>query len=316
MKTALVIGAGGQDGTLLARWLQQRGDEVVCVDQGRTWSTTAGVWEATDILQPSQVLSLIAKTKPAECYYLAAFHHSAEDAGLQSGDAVLFEKSYAIQVRGLIHVLEAIAQASPATRLFYAASSHVFGSPPTQVQNETTPMNPEGIYGITKAAGIHCCRYFRRERGVFASAGILYNHESHLRPPGFLSQKIVRGVLAFQQDKSRRLTLGDLGATVDWGYAPDYIDAMTRILRLDTPDDLIVATGIPHTVAEFLQIACEIAKVDWQECVITQPGLLKKKPAILIGDSSKLLRLTGWQPTLSFREMIEKLLEYARSGKS
>jgi len=316
VKTSLVIGAGGQDGTFLIELLARRGDKVVGVDQNKVWSAPAENWEAVDILKPEQVLSLLHKTQPAECYYLPAFHHSAEDASLLAGDPQLFERSYAIHVRGLIHFLHAIAQTSKHTRLFYAASSHVFGSPSVQPQDESTPLNPENVYGITKTMGIHCCRHFRRELGVFAAAGILYNHESHLRTAQFLSQKIVRGVLAFQKDKSKRLVLGDLNAVVDWGYAGDYAEAMTRVLGHATPEDFVVATGEPHTVVEFLQITCEIAGVDWRECAVTDASLLKKKPVVLVGDSGNLRRLTGWQPKTSFRSMIEKMLEHARKTNS
>jgi GDPmannose 4,6-dehydratase len=312
VKTCLVIGAGGQDGTFLAELLARRGDQVVCVSRSKVWSTPAENWDAVDILNQQQVLSLIQKTRPAECYYLPAFHHSAEDAGLSSEVSELFERSYDVHVRGLIYFLRAIAKTSPQTKLFYAASSHVFGSPTVQPQNESTPLNPENIYGITKTMGIHCCRHFRNELGVFAAVGILFNHESHLRPAKFLSQKIVRGVLAFQRDKSKRLVLGDLSATVDWGYAADYAEAMTRILSHAWPEDFVVATGEPHTVGEFLQIACEIAGVDWRECVVTDSSLLKKKSALLIGDSGKLRRLTGWQPRVSFREMIGLMMKAAR----
>jgi GDPmannose 4,6-dehydratase len=311
VKSSLVVGAGGQDGTLLCQLLRRRGDQVIGVDSRQPSAVEGVIWDQTDILQRGQVAALVQRTKPDECYYLAAFHHSAEDAELKSGDAVLYEKSHAVHVQGLIHFLDAIAHTSPATRLFYAASSHVFGSPATQPQNESTPMTPENIYGITKAAGVQCCRFFRKEHEVFASVGILYNHESHLRPPTFLSQKIVRGVRAFKADSSRRFELGDLSATVDWGYAPDYVDAMARILGHAAPEEFILATGVPHTVGDFLQTTCELAGVDWRQCASSKPGLLKKKSVLLIGDSSKLRRLTGWQPSVSFRGMIEKLLEYA-----
>jgi len=311
VKTSLIIGASGQDGTFLSELLARRGDKVVSVDQNKIWSSPAENWGAVDILKPEQVLSLLQKTQPVECYYLPAFHHSAEDASLLPGDPQLFEKSYAIHVRGLIHFLHAIAQVSKHTRLFYAASSHVFGSPGRQPQDESTPLNPENVYGITKTMGIHCCRHFRGELGVFAAAGILYNHESHLRPAQFLSQKIVRGVLAFQKDRTKKLVLGDLDAIVDWGYAGDYAEAMARILGHAMPEDFVVATGEPHTVRDFLQIACEIAGVDWRACAVTDAGLLKKKPVVLVGDSGKLRRLTGWQPQVSFRGMIEIMLKAA-----
>ena len=312
MKTSLVIGASGQDGTFLIELLAHRGDKIVGVDQNKVWSAPAENWDAVDILNQQEVLALVKKTQPAECYYLPAFHHSAEDASLLSGDPQLFDRSYAVHVRGLIHFLHAIAQTSRHTRLFYAASSHVFGSPSVQPQDESTPLNPENIYGITKTMGIHCCRHFRLELGVFAAASILYNHESHLRPAKFLSQKIVRGVLAFQRDKSKRLVLGDLNAVVDWGYAGDYAEAMTRILGHATPEDFVVATGKPHTAGEFLQIACNISGVDWRDCAVTDSSLLKKKSVLLVGDSSKLRRLTGWQPRVSFPEMIGIMMKAAR----
>jgi GDPmannose 4,6-dehydratase len=312
VKTSLVIGAGGQDGTFLTELLARRGDKVVAVDQNKVWSAPPENWDAVDILNPQEVLALVKKTQPAECYYLPAFHHSAEDASLSSGDPSLFERSYAIHVRGLIHFLHAIAQASKHTRLFNAASSHVFGSPAVQPQDESTPLNPENIYGITKTMGIHCCHHFRGELGVFAATGILYNHESPLRPAKFLSQKIVRGVLAFQKDKTKQLVLGDLDATVDWGYAGDYAEAMTRILGHATPEDFVVATGEARTVREFLQITCKIAGVDWRECAVTDSSLLRKKSALLVGDSGKLRRLTGWRPKTSFPEMIEIMMKAAR----
>lgn len=316
MRTSLVIGAGGQDGILLADLLARRGDQVICVGHRKTWRAPTEELAAVDILQPEPVFSLIKKTRPHECYYLPAFHHSAEDAGLRLDDLQLFEHSHAVHVRGLLHFLNGIAQANLPTRLFYAASSHVFGTPEIEPQNESTPLNPENVYGITKATGIHCCRHFRRERGVFAATGILFNHESHLRPVKFLSQKIVHGVLTFQKDNTKKLALGDMGAVVDWGYAGDYVEAMTRILNHTLPEDFIVATGEPHTVGEFLQTACEIVGVDWQQCAVTNAGLLKKKPVRLIGDSTKLRRLTGWQPKISFRKMVEEMLEHARKNGS
>ncbi len=302
LKTALIVGAGGQDGFYLTELLQQRGYTVT----GLTRKT------GPDIGSREQVFALMAQLKPNECYYLAAFHHSAEDKEIESNDSLLFERSYAVHVQGLLHFLEAIHRLSPGTRLFYAASSHIFGTPLEQPQNEATPLEPQGVYGITKTAGIHCCRYFRRERGVFASVGILYNHESPRRPVKFLSQKIVRGVLAFQKDSSQRLTLGDLSATVDWGFAPDFVDAMSRILAHLVPDDFIVSTGVPHTVEDFLRVACDYVGVNWRECVQTRPGLLTKKSVMLLGDNTKLRRATGWQPSVSFEQMIHLLIDDAR----
>ena len=302
MKTAVIVGAGGQDGFYLTELLQKRNYAV-------TGLTRDG---GTDVLKRDDVFALMERVKPDECYYLAAFHHSSEDTELRSDDSLLFERSYAVHVQGLLHFLDAIAHVLPKTKLFYAASSHIFGAPATQPQTELTPLEPTGVYGITKTMGIHCCRYFRRERGVFAAVGILYNHESPRRATKFLSQKIVRGVVAFQKDNSKRVVLGDLAATVDWGYAPDYAEAMTRILAQPAADEYIVATGQPHTVEDFLRTACESAGVNWRDCVETKPGLLTKKSVLLVGDSAKLQRATGWKPTVSFEQMVRLLVEDAR----
>jgi GDPmannose 4,6-dehydratase len=302
VKSAVIVGAGGQDGFYLSELLAKRGYAVT----GLTRQS------ATDILKRADIFALLERLKPDEVYYLAAFHHSAEDKELEGNDSLLFEKSYAVHVQGLLHFLDAIAHVSPKTRLFYAASSHIFGVPAEQPQTEATPLNPTGVYGITKTMGIHCCRYFRSERGVFASVGILYNHESPRRAPKFLSQKIARGVLTFQKDRTRRITLGDLSATVDWGYAPDYVDAMTRVLALPQSDEFIFATGQTYTVEDMLRIACEHVGVDWREAAQAKPGLLTKKPVLLVGDSSKLRQATSWKPTVNFEQMIRLLVDAAR----
>jgi GDPmannose 4,6-dehydratase len=306
VKTAVIVGAGGQDGFYLTELLRERAYAVTAVTRE----------SGPNILKRDDVFALIERTKPDECYYLAAFHHSSEDKELQSNDSLLFERGYAVHVQGLLYFLDAIAHLSPKTKLFYASSSHVFGVPATQPQTELTPLGPTGVYGITKTMGTHCCRYFRRERGVFAAVGILYNHESPRRPAKFLSQKIVRGVLRFQKDNAQRIVLGDLNAAVDWGYAPDYAEAMTRILAQPVSDEFIIATGQPHTVEDFLRAACEYAGVNWRDCVQTRPGLLTKKPVVLMGDSGKLRRATGWKPSVSFEEMVCRLIDAARSTQT
>src|ERR1043165_3785329 len=162
VKTSLVIGAGGQDGSFLVELLQRRGDTVVSLSRSGVKSAPPMDLPATDILSRDQVFELVRRLKPDEIYYLAAYQHSSEDVELQSNDSLMFERSYAVNTTGVIHFLDAVAQTSPTTRLFYAASSHIFGAPATQPQTELTPMNPESVYGITKPAGIHACRHFRR----------------------------------------------------------------------------------------------------------------------------------------------------------
>ena len=227
-----------------------------------------------DILDAASVEQLIEKFLPDEVYYLAAFHHSAEQKLEETRE--LFEKSFAVQVSGLLNFLEAIRRKSAETRLFYASSARVFGLPQHVPQDETTPVAPDCAYGITKAAGMGCVRYYRRTHSLFAASGILYNHESVFRSPLFVTQKIVRAAVAIKSGHQTKLALGDLDAVVDWGYAPDYVDAMVRMLAMPEPQDFVVATGEPHTVREFAEIAFGLLGLEWERHVEVAPDLISR----------------------------------------
>jgi GDPmannose 4,6-dehydratase len=312
MRSALVIGAGGQDGRLLAHLLLGRGYAV------RGWTrnepATPVPCECTliDILQPASVETELRKLPADEIYYLAAFHHATEDTVEQSA-AELLRRSFNVHVLGLLNVLEAMEECCPQARLFYAASSHVFGTPVAEWQNEQTPLLPTSAYGISKAAGIQCCQFYRRQRGIFAATGILFNHESPLRKPSFLSQKIVRGAWRARHDPAYRLRLGDLEARVDWGYAPDYVDAMFRILQLAEASDFVVASGEVHTVREFAQAAFGALGLDCRRHVETDARLLNRVSHTLRGDSDKLRAATGWSPSVSFVELVARLMREAKA---
>ena len=260
-----------------------------------------------DICQANQVNELVQGLKPDEIYHLAAFHHSSQDDF--SDSAAVLESSYQVHVLSLFTFLEAVRVYSPGTKLFYAASSHIFGHPASTPQDELTPINPISLYGITKAAGLFLCRKYRSQHNLFASAGILYNHESPLRAEKFVSQKIIQGVLRIQQQLSDQLALGDLGAEADWGFAPDYVSAMHRILQNPNADDFIVATGIRHSVADFVKEAFSQAGLDWEKYVRQQKGLLNRQTGALIGNPAKLSNATGWRPSVSFSEMISIMLQ-------
>ncbi|NRQ35800.1 GDP-mannose 4,6-dehydratase [Nonomuraea sp. NN258] len=286
MATSLVVGAYGQDGTLLRELLARRGDDVVAVGRGDA-----------DITRGEEVSGLVKEVAPDEVYLLAAVQGSAQDAPSDP------RASYEVNVLPVTYFAESLLAHAPAARLFYAASSHVFGEPDTPVQDESTPLRPTTLYGITKAAGLLHCRAYRRQ-GLFVSAGILYNHESPLRRPDFVSRKIVRAAARGEQ-----VTLGSLAATVDWGHAPDYVAAMAAILRAPEPDDFVVATGEPHTVGEFAAIAFGLAGLDWRDHVREDPAVLRRNGGPLIGDASRLRAATGWRPTVNFPDMVRHLLE-------
>src|SRR5581483_8894819 len=253
MKRAVIVGSEGQAGRILFDQLAGTGAAVLGIGSNRTRSTTPDSPVGIDITNRSEVLETVRAWQPDEIYYLAAYHHSSEDK--TGDDAELFERSFEVHVCGLIHFLEAMKQHAPDARLFYAASSLVFGTPSHSPQNEDTPLAPQCVYGITKVAGIHSCRFYRESHDLHVSVGILYNHESPLRRAGFVSQKIVRAAIAIARGSREKLVLGDLSARVDWGYAPDFTEAMQRIVRLTEPDDYIIATGEAHSVQEFVEIA-------------------------------------------------------------
>ncbi len=296
MKPALVIGHRGQDGRLLMERFAREGREAVGV--GR---------QECDILSRAAVADLVKRVQPGEIYYLPAYHHSSEEK-VQIDDSELLRRSYEVHVGGLSHFLEAMKAHSPRSRLFYAATSHVFGNSGIPLQDEKTPFNPPNIYGLTKVAGIHTCRFYRTVHGVFAAAGILYNHESRYRRETFVSQKIIRAALRVQEGASDPIVLGDLSARVDWGYAPDYVDAMVRMLALPEPDDFVVATGEARSVMEFVECAFGQLGLEWRPYVRENSTLITKGISMLCGNADKLRKLTGWEPTVTFAEMVSLLL--------
>jgi GDPmannose 4,6-dehydratase len=253
--------------------------------------------------------AFIREKAPSHVFYLAAHHHSSQDK--LGAEPELWRQSAEVQILGLVHVLEALRRHVPNARLFYASSSHVFGNPSETPQTERTALAPDNVYGITKVAGHHACRLYRERDGLFTSVGILYNHESMHRDDKFLSKKIVNGALAISRGQLQELVLGDLSASVDWGYAPDYVDAMVRLLALPEPDDYIIATGQPHTVRDFVRIAFDELGLESEKYVRENPALVRRSDRRLVGDAGKLRRETGWKPSVSFEEMVRLLTRQA-----
>ena len=307
MKKAIIVGCQGQDGRLLSGYLLKRKYQVIGLDQDSIEGLGIEEISPVNIKNQDDVSRLIQELKPDEVYYLAAFHHSSQSRQEQSDD--LFRLSFEVHVLGLVNFLEAIRQYSPQTRLFYAASSHIFGDPKQRVQDETTAVNPGCCYGITKAAGVFLCRLYRKEHGIFACVGILYNHESALRQPEFISKKIITGAVNIKNGKQEKLLIGDLGAQIDWGYAPDYVEAMHRIMNCKIPDDFIVATGVKHSVLDFIKTAFGCLNLDWKKYVVQDKSIITKKNFCRMGDARKLRKITGWKPSVDFIEMVKLLVE-------
>ncbi len=308
MRNALIVGASGQDGRLLTGRLLERGHQVCGWIHRQPVTALLCPSLEVDLLDARAVAQTLEAQQPDEIYYLAAYHHSTEDSVEPASE--LAKLSFEIHVDGLRHVLAAVQAVSPKTRLFYAASSHVFGQSEKSLKDERSPFSPSSPYGASKAAGIDCCRSYR-EKGVYAATGILFNHESPLRKTSFLSQRVVQGALRARRDPTFKLLLGDLDAQTDWGYAPDYVDAMVRILELPISDDFVIATGRLHTVREFVALAFQAVGLDWTQHVETDARLLKRKAMACCGDSSKLKAATSWAPTVTFTQMVAKLVSEA-----
>lgn len=311
MKTALVVGSSGQDGTLLTRQLVAAGVAVVGVARsGVTRTGRAQEALSVQLLELGSVLNLISAVQPDAVFYLAAFHHSSEEK-VEPPPPLVLKQSWDVHVHGFANVLEAIAQRAPSARVFFAASSHVFGVPPNDIQNERTPFAPTSLYGITKVAGVELARFYRR-RGLHVSTGLLYNHESPLRADKFVSQRIAGGAVeaarAVQRGQPYKLELGNLSAVVDWGWAPDYVDAMRRIVGHEMPDDYVIATGQPHTIADFCRIAFGAVGLDAAQYVNERRERLSREPPKLVGDISRLRSATGWEPSITFAEMVGLLV--------
>ena len=302
-RKAIIVGSNGQDGQLLAKHLTYKNYELTLLSRLNF-----------DITNVFDVSNIIEDVMPDEIYFLAAYHHSAED--IHEPDNLIFKKSFEINVTALSHFLDSIVKINPKARLFYASSSHIFSDYNGEIQNENTIKNPGNIYAISKHAGMMACGYYRERKKVFASCGILYNHESSVRSPNFLSRKVTKAAVEIKRKWKEKLILGNLDARVDWGYAPDYVDAMHRILQSDMAADYIVASGELHTVRQLVEIAFTHVGLDYRNHVLEQDGLVSKSFETRVGDPSRLIRDTGWQPTISFEEMIRQLVDTEMNERS
>lgn len=260
-----------------------------------------------DILDRAQVATCLAEFRPAEIYYLCA-HHGAAESGA-AGPQQTYRRCHETHVAGWLNFLDGAEGLRLGSRLFYAASSHVFGIPESSPQDERTPLSPVCLYGITKTAGIGLCRHYRL-RGIKCAAGILFNHESPRRPLPFVSRKIVAAAVDIKLGAQRTLTLGALAAQVDWGAAQDYVAAMTKILDLDEPGDFVIASGVLHTVRDFVSAAFSSLDLPWERYVQEDPRLLGgvRRTQPLCGDATRLRKATSWRPNIGFADMVGQMV--------
>lgn len=315
-RRAIIVGHQGQDGRLLTDLLRKRGCALLGFGRSRqdAWGTIPPV-AACRLDRPETIAAAVREIQPHEVYYLAAHHASSQT--LQASDICAdYQAGLTVNVTGLLQLLESLQRYSPQTRVFYASSGLIFRTPTQPARlDETAPVGPDEPYGFCKALATEICRDYRK-RGLFVSVGILFNHESNLRPHQFLSMKLIRAAWAARCGARGPLVVGDLDAVVDWGYAPDFVEAFTRILAADAPDDFVVATGEGRRVREFAAAAYGRVGLDWTAHVMEDPAILVRRRSGRIGDPSKLRRVTGWQPSVTFVEMVSLLVDQACAGSA
>jgi len=311
---ALICGMTGQDGSYLARLLLHKGYEVWGTSRDAQAASLANL-AALDIDRRVHLLSMAPKdfrsvltaldrSDPDEIYYLAG----------QSSVGLSFEQpaeTLESMVSGVLNLLEVIRMRRKAVKLYNAGSSECFGDTATHSANESTPFYPRSPYAVAKASAHWLVTNYRESYGLFACNGILFNHESPMRPRRFVTQKIVLAAGRIAAGSDERLTLGRLDISRDWGWAPEYVDAMWRMLQQDAPGDFVIATGETHTLAEFVAAAFEIHALDWQRHVDVSQSLFR--PADIqrsLGDPGKAARVLGWQAVNKMADVVRRMVEH------
>jgi GDPmannose 4,6-dehydratase len=314
MPRALITGIGGQDGSYLAELLLAKGYEVHGIvrreaieDPSHRLRNILHIMNSVILHVGSadnhlSVYKIISKVRPDECYHLA----SSSFVSYSFDDEVPF---LANNFNSTHYLLASIKELAPKCRFYFAGSSEMFGAADRFPQDETTKYNPRSIYGISKLSGYHLVTTYRRQHGIFASTGILYNHESPRRGFEFVTRKITSTVAKISFGLDDKLELGNLDAKRDWGYSPEYVEAMWMILSHTKADDYVIATGVLHTVKKFAEVAFSVVNLKYQDYVISNPVYFRPEEEIpLVGDHSKALSVLGWKPRKKFEEMVEEMV--------
>jgi GDPmannose 4,6-dehydratase len=317
---ALITGASGQDGILLAELLAREGVTtwaLVRHDSARLALLQQRVPSVKlvygDLRDREAVRAALLEAQPDQVYNLAAFS-SVGRSWAQAHDVM---EVNALAVVALLDEIRAVQEVSGREVRFYqASSSEMFGSPPVSPQTEETTFHPRSPYGVAKSAAHFLTMNYRESYGMFACSGILYNHESPLREPHFVTRKITKGVAAIAAGTADTLQLGTLDVSRDWGWAPDYVRAMWLMLQHDEPGDYVVATGRARTLHDFLTAAFSCIGVDdWSDRVVADEGLLRPAEVVgLVGDAGKARRVLGWEPTVPFEEIVSRMVKHDLAG--
>ncbi|MCL0064797.1 GDP-mannose 4,6-dehydratase [Dehalococcoidia bacterium] len=317
-KTALIPGVTGQDGSYLAEFLLSIGYEVHGIIRRASTFNTARIDHIYvdprepdvrlhlyygDITDSEQISNIIYNVKPDEVYHLAAQSHVRVSFDMP-------EYTGNVTALGTIRVLEAIKKSgNNGIRFYQASSSEMFGSAPPP-QNEETPFMPRSPYACAKVYAYWMTRNYQEGYKIFACNGILFNHESPRRGETFVTRKITRGIAKILAGKQRYLYMGNLDAKRDWGYAPEYVEMMWKMLQHNEPEDFVIGTGEAHSVREFVEEALSYVGLDWREFIKIDPRYYRPlEPETLIADCSKAKKKLGWEPKIKFKELVRILVD-------
>jgi len=311
MKTALITGIMGQDGSYLAEFLLKKGYKVLGMVRRTSIENFGRIGHLQedielvngDLLDQLSLISILQKYHPDEVYNLAAqsFVPTSWNQPVLTGEYTAL---------GVTRMLEAIRLVDPNTRFYQASSSEMFGKVRETPQNEHTPFHPRSPYGVAKVYGHYATVNYRESYDLFACSGILFNHESPQRGLEFVTRKVTHGVARIKHNLQQELRLGNLDAKRDWGFAPDYARAMWMMLQAPHPEDYVIATGEMHSVRELLEVAFGHLGLDYRDHVVVDTQYLRPAEVdMLVGDYSKAHKQLGWEPTVSFEEMIRLMVE-------
>jgi GDPmannose 4,6-dehydratase len=310
-KRALITGITGQDGSYLAEFLLEQGYEVYGLIR-RTSTHNFGRIDhirdkitliSGDVLDLTSLLDALRESRPHEVYNLAAqsFVQTSWKQPVFTGDATAL---------GVTRMLDAIRAVNPEIRFYQASSSEMFGKVVEVPQRETTPFYPRSPYGVAKVYGHWITVNYRESYGMHAISGILFNHESPRRGIEFVTRKVTYNAARIALGLTNELRLGNLDAQRDWGFAGDYVRAMWMMLQQDKPDDYVVATGETHTVTRLLEVAFDCVDLNWKDYVVQDERFMRPAEVdLLVGDPGKAREVLGWEPTVSFEQLVEMMVK-------
>lgn len=308
-KKALITGITGQDGAYLAQLLLSKGYLVYGIHRPSSLDNTARLKElgilpevnlvASGLSSVDEICEHLEAIQPAEIYNLAAVSSVAAsfENPLLAGDC---------NGLGAVKLLESIRTVNPKIKYYQASSSEMFGNAKEVPQHEETPFNPQSPYAIAKLYAHQMTANYREAFGLFGCSGILYNHESPLRGLSYVTRKITCAVAKIKNNQAEKLSLGDLEVRRDWGYAPEYVEAMWLMLQQDKPADYVIATGQHHSIGDFVAAAFACVGLNWQDYVVQDPGLYRPTEIkLVVGDAAKAKAKLNWQSRTGFQELVQ-----------